>query len=101
LESLIRDTLESSEARQKQLDDLRKNLAASETLIGNYASILAERENLLRDLRLRLTEMSETYRMQSDVSARYERSSRFWKIFTLVAVPTAALLSGSLVWALK
>jgi hypothetical protein len=33
--------------------------------------------------------------------AKYEKSSRFWKTFTLIAVPTAALLSGGLVWALK
>jgi hypothetical protein len=45
--------------------------------------------------------MSETYRTQSALSAKYEESSRFWKIFTLIAVPAAALLSGGLVWALK
>jgi hypothetical protein len=42
--------------------------------------------------------MSETYRTQSSLSAKYEKSSRFWKIFTLVGVPAAALLSGVLVW---
>jgi chromosome segregation ATPase len=101
LESLIIDTLESSEEQQKQLEDLRRNLAESGTLIGNYESIIAGRETLLRDLQARLNEMSETYRMQSALSAKYERSSRFWKTFTLIAVPAAALLSGGLVWALK
>jgi chromosome segregation ATPase len=101
LESLIADTLESSEEQQKQLDDLRKNLAESGALLGNYGNIIAGQENLLKDLQARLDEMSETYRMQSALSAKYERSSRFWRTFTLIAVQTAALLSGGLVWALK
>jgi hypothetical protein len=37
--------------------------------------------------------MSETYRKQSALSAKYEKSSRFWKTFTLIAVPAAAVLS--------
>jgi hypothetical protein len=45
--------------------------------------------------------MSKTYRKQSSLSAKYEKNSRFWKTFTLIAVPAAALLSGGLVWALK
>jgi septal ring factor EnvC (AmiA/AmiB activator) len=101
LESLIQDTLENSEAQQKQLDDLRKNLIESGELIGNYESIITERENLLKDLQERLAEMSETYRKQSALSAKYEKSSRFWRTFTLIAVPAAALLSGGLVFALK
>jgi chromosome segregation ATPase len=101
LESLIQDTLRNSEEQQKQLDDLRKNLAESGELIRSYETIIAERESLLKDLQERLAEMSETYRKQSSLSAKYEKSSRFWKTFTLIAVPAAALLSGSLVWALK
>jgi hypothetical protein len=101
LENLIHDTLENSAEQQKQLDDLRKNLIESGELIGSYESIIAGQENLLRDLRTRLAEMSETYRTQSSLSARYERRSRFWKIFTFAAVPAAAILSGGLVWALK
>jgi septal ring factor EnvC (AmiA/AmiB activator) len=101
LESLITATLENSAEQQQQLDDLRKNLAESGALLGNYESIIAGRENLLKDLQTRLDEMSETYKTQSALSAKYERSSRFWKTFTLIAVPTAALLSGGLVWALK
>jgi hypothetical protein len=97
LESLIQDTLENSVGQQKQLDDLRKNLTESGELIGSYENIIAGQENLLKDLRTRLAEMSETYRMQSSLSARYERRLRFWKIFTLVAVPAAAILSGGLV----
>jgi septal ring factor EnvC (AmiA/AmiB activator) len=46
LESLILDTLKNSEEQQKQLDDLRKNLAESGALLGNYESIIAARENL-------------------------------------------------------
>jgi peptidoglycan hydrolase CwlO-like protein len=47
LESLIQDTLANSEEQQKQLDDLRKNLAESGELLGNYESIIQERESLL------------------------------------------------------
>jgi DNA repair ATPase RecN len=101
LENLIQDTLANSEEQQKQLDDLRKNLAESGELIGNYENTITERESLLRDLQERLSEMSETYRKQSALSAKYEKSSRFWRTFTLIAVPATALLSGALVWALK
>jgi chromosome segregation ATPase len=101
LESLIQDTLENSREQQKQLDGLRKNLAESGELIGSYETIIAGRENLLKDLQARLNEMSETYRMQSALSEKYEKSSRFWKTFTLIAVPAAAILSGALVWAVK
>ncbi|MDR1908458.1 MAG: hypothetical protein LBQ35_00885 [Spirochaetaceae bacterium] len=101
LESLITGKLENSEAQQQQLDDLRKNLDESGTLLGNYERIIAGQENLLKGLQARLNEMSETYRMQSALSVKYEQSSRFWKTFTLVAVPVTALLSGGLVWALK
>jgi hypothetical protein len=100
LEHLIQDTLENSEAQQKQLDGLRKNLAESGELIRTYETIIAGRESLLRDLQERLAEMSETYKRQSALSARYERSSRFWRTFTLIAVPAAAVLSGGLVFAL-
>jgi hypothetical protein len=44
--------------------------------------------------------MSEIYRTQSSLSAKYEKSSKFWKTFTLIGIPVAALLSGGLVWAL-
>ncbi|MDR1319588.1 MAG: hypothetical protein LBJ90_08175 [Treponema sp.] len=101
LENLIHDTLRNSGEQQKQLDDLRKNLAESGELIGSYENIIAERESLLRDLQGRLNEMSEIYRKQSSLSEKYEKSSRFWRTFTLVAVPVAALLSGGLVLALK
>jgi DNA repair ATPase RecN len=101
LENLIQDTLENSEAQLKQLEDLRKNLAESGELIRSYETIIAGRENLLGDLQTRLSEMSETYRRQSALSEKYERRSRFWRNFTLIAVPSAALLSGGLVWALK
>jgi septal ring factor EnvC (AmiA/AmiB activator) len=101
LETLIRDTLENSETQKRQLEDLQKNLAGSEELIRNYETIIAGQEALLKDLRERLSKMSEIYRTQSSLSAKYERSSRFWKTFTLIAVPTAALLSGGLVLALK
>ncbi|GHV94997.1 hypothetical protein AGMMS50293_13170 [Spirochaetia bacterium] len=96
---MIADTLLNMEEQQKQLEDLKKSLDTSGNLIGSYERIIAEREKLLRDLQTRLAEMSETYRMQSALSAKYAKSSRFWKIFTLIAVPSAALLSGGIVFA--
>ena len=100
LENLIQDTLQNSEEQQKQLEDLKQNLAGSEALLQNYESIIAGQEALLRDLRERLAGMSEIYRTQSSLSARFEKSSRFWRTFTLIAVPVTAVLSGGLVLAL-
>ena len=99
LENLINNTILSMEDQQKLLQDLMLNLDESGNLIANYEKIIQEQENLLRDLRIRLHEMSETYRMQSGLSARLERSSRFWKTFTIVAIPVTALISGGIVWA--
>jgi hypothetical protein len=54
-----------SEAAQLKLwEDLQRNLNESETLLRTYESIIQERENLLRDLQTRLSEMSEIYRTQ-------------------------------------
>ncbi|GHV71847.1 hypothetical protein AGMMS49928_25680 [Spirochaetia bacterium] len=39
------------------------------------------------------------YKTQSALLAKYERSSKLWKTFTPIAVPTAALLSGRIVFA--
>ena len=101
LEILIGSTLSSTEEQQKLLDDLKRNLEESGSLIGNYESIIAGQESLLLNLRTRLTEMSEIYRTQSSLSAKYERSSKFWRTFTLIGIPAAALLSGGLVWAMN
>jgi hypothetical protein len=101
LEGLILDTLKNSETQMRQLDDLRRNLAESEALIGNYETIITERERLLRDLQIRLNEMSEISKRQSDLSRKYAENSRFWKTFTLIALPTAALQDGGLVWMVK
>jgi septal ring factor EnvC (AmiA/AmiB activator) len=98
LETLIQDTLQNSAEQLKQLDDLQKNLAESGALISNYESIITEREGLLKDLQARL---SEIYRTQSALSRKYERSSKFWRTFTLIAVPSAVPLSGVLVWAVN
>ncbi|AEF82804.1 hypothetical protein TREAZ_0862 [Leadbettera azotonutricia ZAS-9] len=40
--------------------------------------------------------MSEIYARQSDLSAKYERSSAFWKKFTLIGLPVTALISGGI-----
>ena len=99
LESLIASTLANMEQQQSHLEDLKASLDASGSLIETYASIIAERESLLQDLQTRLGEMSAIYRTQSDLSAKYEKSSRFWRTFTLIAVPAAVLLSGGVVYA--
>ena len=81
LENLIHDTLANSEEQQKQLEDLKQNLAGSEALLQNYETIIAGQEALLKDLQERLAGMSEIYRTQSSLSAKYERSSRFWRTY--------------------
>jgi uncharacterized coiled-coil protein SlyX len=93
LESLLLDTLSNSEAQNKQLEDLNKTLAENE-------QIMQERERLLTDLRAQLTAMSETFQKQSDLSAKLERSSRFWKTFTLVGIPVTAVISAGVVAAI-
>ena len=100
LENLINDTIASMTEQQILLEDLKKNLDESGNLIASYEQIIQEQENLLKDLRIRLQEMSETYRMQSQLSAKYEKSSKFWKTFTIIAIPVTALISGGIVWVL-
>ena len=90
LESLLLDTLSNSETQSRQLDDLSRTLAENE-------QILHEREQLLTDLRTQLTAMSETFQKQSDLSAKYERSSKFWKRFTLIGIPVTAVISAGVV----
>jgi septal ring factor EnvC (AmiA/AmiB activator) len=99
LENLIQDTIANTEEQQRLLDDLRQNLSESGNLIASYEHIIQAQENLLSDLQKQLIEMSETYRMQSLLSVKYERSSKFWKTFTFIAIPVTALISGSIVWA--
>jgi len=99
LENLILDTIINTEEQQRLLLDLRQNLNESGTLIASYENIIAGQEILLKDLRQQLTELSETFRMQSSLSARYEQRLKFWRTFTLVGIPTVALISGGIVWA--
>ena len=101
LECLIADTLLNMEEQQKLLEDLQQNLSESGSLIENYGNIIARQEQLLEDLQKRLSEMSETYRKQSALSAKYAQSSKFWRTFTLIAVPAAAVLSGGIVYKIK
>jgi septal ring factor EnvC (AmiA/AmiB activator) len=87
LENLINDTLNNSETLTRQLEDLSLNLNERELLI-------TEQENLLTELQSQLREMSETYRTLSSSLKRYEARSKFWKIFTIIGIPTAMLISG-------
>ncbi|MDR0302923.1 MAG: hypothetical protein LBI04_11525 [Treponema sp.] len=98
LENLINDTIANSEQQQKLLADLQQNLTESGNLIESYEQIMTERETLLQDLQARLTEMSEIYRTQSALSAKYAQNSKFWKTFTLIGIPTAAVISGAVIY---
>ena len=100
LESLIADTILKTEEQQRLLETLHQNLNESGNLIGSYGNIITQQESLLQELQIQLNKMSETYRMQSELSAKYEKSYRFWRTFTLIAVPAAAIISGGLVWVL-
>jgi septal ring factor EnvC (AmiA/AmiB activator) len=99
LEQLITNTLSDIETQQTQLEDLKRNLDESGKLLADYERIPSAQERLLSDLRKQLAEMSEVYRKQSSLLARYEKNSKVWRTFTLIAVPTAALLSGGVVYA--
>jgi len=101
LESLINDTLTNTQEQQKLLEDLKKNLDESGNLIASYENTITEQEKLLAGLREQLNAMYETYRKQSALSARYEKNSKFWKTFTLIAIPVTALISGVVGWAMS
>ena len=101
LEDLIEDTIANTQEQQKLLEDLKQNLESSGNLIANYENIITEQETLLKDLQTQLTEMSETFKTQSALSRKYERNSKFWRAFTLIAIPATALISGSIVWAVS
>jgi recombinational DNA repair ATPase RecF len=90
LENLLLDTLTNSEQQSRQLEDLNTTLAENE-------QILQEREQLLADLRTQLTSMSETFQKQSELYAKSERRSQFWKTFTLVGIPVAVVISAGVV----
>ena len=99
LENLILDTILNTEEQQRLLEDLKKNLDESGSLITNYESIITTQENLLKELQTHLNEMSEIYRTQSVLSSKYEQTSKFWRTFTIIAIPAAALISGCIVGA--
>ena len=98
LETLINDTLRNTEAHEQLLQNLKQNLDESGQLIESYENTIAGQEKLLKDLQQHLDELSAIYRTQSALSARYAKSSKFWKLFTLIALPAAAALSGGLVY---
>jgi len=98
LESLIKDTLTNTQEQQKLLENLKKNLDESGNLIASYSNTITEQEKLLASLREQLNAMYETYKKQSALSARYAQSSKFWKTFTIIAIPVTAVISGTVVW---
>jgi ElaB/YqjD/DUF883 family membrane-anchored ribosome-binding protein len=99
LEDLINDSIANTTEQQKLLEDLRESLSESGNLIESYERIMSERETLLLDLQTRLNEMSEIYRKQSQLSVKYGQSSKFWRTFTLIGIPAAAVISGLVVYA--
>jgi len=94
LENLITDTLSNNEQLSLQLRDLEENLNEHETLLSGKEALIDRQENLLRELGTRLESMSQIYREQSLLSKKSARSSKFWKTFTIIGIPAAALLSG-------
>jgi len=98
---LINDSIANTQEQQKQLEDLKKNLDESGNLIASYKNTITEQEKLLASLREQLNAMYETYRKQSQLSARYAQSSKFWKTFTIVAIPVTAVISGIVGFALS
>jgi len=101
LENLINDTITITQEQLKLLESLSGSLAENGILIDNYERIIYGQENLLRELHLQLNEMSETYRMQSSLSASYAKTSKFWRTFTIIAIPVTALISGAVGWAIS
>jgi septal ring factor EnvC (AmiA/AmiB activator) len=87
LQSLIDDTLNNEQQQIQRLNDLSQILAENERL-------LSERETLLQTLKVQLADLSETYKMQANLSRKYERSSRFWRTCTLVGIPAAVAISA-------
>jgi septal ring factor EnvC (AmiA/AmiB activator) len=103
LENLISDTLSKNEHLSKQLHLLRQNLAERETLLQTREALLSEREALigrqaqsLTDLQRQLEESAQIYREQSELSAKYENRSRFWRLISLAGIPAAAVLSAGI-----
>jgi septal ring factor EnvC (AmiA/AmiB activator) len=72
LETLITDTLNSSETLTQQLADL-------DQILNEKEQSLYEREQLLTKLRTQFNEMSETYKTLSASYAKSEANSRFWE----------------------
>ena len=101
LEDLINDTISNTQEQQKLLDGLRENLNESGNLIAAYETIMTEQGSLLTELQIQLNEMYETYKTQSALYARSEQRLKSWKIFTIIAIPAAALISGGIVWAVS
>jgi hypothetical protein len=101
LESLIIDTLNTSETLTTQLEYLNQ-------VLNEREQSLNEQEALLQELKTQLSGMSETYRTLSSLSKKYEISSKFWEpeprpewaevpllqTFTAIGIPAAALISG-------
>jgi septal ring factor EnvC (AmiA/AmiB activator) len=98
LQNLINDTLRNTEAHETLLQTLKQNLDESGQLIESYETTIAGQEKLLKDLQKHLDELSVIYKMQAALSAKYAKSSKFWKIFTLIAIPATAAISAGVVW---
>ena len=98
LENLIFDTIANTEEQQRLLENLQQSLSESGNLIEDYENIISRQEQLLEILQARLDSMYETYMRQSALSTKYEKRSKFWRTFTIISIPAAALISGGIVW---
>jgi len=80
---------------------LNETLKVRLPLGSRQCEIITEQEKLLANLREQLNAMYETYKKQSALSAKYAQSPKFWKTFTIIAIPVTALISGTVVWAVS
>jgi len=96
LERLIGASLREKETQEAQLQALKENLSAQEALLSEKEASIQAQDALLTTLRTQLAEMSSLYKTRSELSARYERKSKFWRTFSLISLPTAAIISAAL-----
>jgi hypothetical protein len=94
--NLMSDSMNNEEAVILQLEELKRNSIEQEQILNEKEASIAEQERLLLELRQRLEGMSQIYREQSILYEKSAASSRFWKRFSLIALPVAALLSGGI-----
>ncbi|MCL2443101.1 MAG: hypothetical protein FWD13_06490 [Treponema sp.] len=93
-EDLIDSMINNKQELQKLIEALRSNLHDSGNKDTACEAIITEQENILENLHNQLNIMSETYKKQKILLARYKQKSNFWKIFALIGIPITAVIIG-------